>query len=99
LSKVVELWNHRPDGGSIYYAFKPPWVRRPHHDAYFILHPERRTFAAQRAADDDRERLEMEEGEAQARAVAEANQTKPSDELLELEKELRRHAEEGDVSK
>jgi hypothetical protein len=47
LSKVVELWNHEPGDGSVYYAFKPPWVKRSSTDSYYVLHPDRRSFRTQ----------------------------------------------------
>jgi hypothetical protein len=46
LSKVVELWNHEPGDGSVYYAFKPPWVKRAATDSYYVLHPDRKNFRA-----------------------------------------------------
>lgn len=48
LSKVPELWNHKPGDGSIYYALKPSWVRRSHTESYYALHPERQNFQAMR---------------------------------------------------
>ncbi len=40
LSKLVELWNHSADDGFVYYAFRPPWVRRRADESFFTLHPE-----------------------------------------------------------
>jgi hypothetical protein len=40
LSKLVELWNHSGSDGFLYYAFRPPWVRRTAQESFFVLHPE-----------------------------------------------------------
>lgn len=71
LSKVVELWNHYPNDGSVYYAFKPPWVKRRTTDSYYTLYPERRNF---RALKQMQMQMEMEkEKEEMAKAKAMAN--------------------------
>lgn len=45
--QVVELWNHRPGDGSVYYAYRPPWVRRKKLEAFYCLHPEKRRYRTQ----------------------------------------------------
>jgi hypothetical protein len=52
LSKVVELWNHRPGDGSLYFCYKPVHVKRAASEVFFTLHPEHRSFQTLRAAQD-----------------------------------------------
>jgi len=42
LAKLPELWHHVPADadGNIYYALRPPWVRRRAEESMFALHPE-----------------------------------------------------------
>jgi hypothetical protein len=44
LVKLVELWNHPSPEGLLYYAFRPPWVRRRADESFFVLHPELATM-------------------------------------------------------
>lgn len=39
LSKLVELFG-KEDGGHIYFALRPPWVRRRADESFYALHPE-----------------------------------------------------------
>ena len=64
MSKIVELWNHQPGDGSVYYAFKGPWVKRSGEESYYTLHPERRNFRTMQQYE------AQEEAKKQAQAAA-----------------------------
>jgi len=61
LTKLVELWNHHDvndsdgagDGGYIYYAFRPPFVRRRIDQTFTALHPEMARSASARSQNTD----------------------------------------------
>ena len=44
LSKLVELWNHSPNNGHLYFGFQPPFVKRNLNQPYQLLHPGRCSY-------------------------------------------------------
>jgi len=73
LTKIVELWNHDPGDGCLYFAFKPPFVKRPPLESFYTIHPEHKSYQTLRAhhasEQSARERLKAEE-EARASEAA-----------------------------
>lgn len=74
LVKLVELWNHRNDDGTfLYFAVKPPWVRRETRESFEKLHPERLTASEERrrikeaaAAREEEEKQQQQQRQIQA---------------------------------
>jgi hypothetical protein len=61
LCKLVELWHHSGSDGFLYYAFRPPWVKRKVDESYNILHPELLLRGAQKGIQSDRERKQIKD--------------------------------------
>jgi hypothetical protein len=48
--QVAQFWNIQPGDGSVYFTLRPAWMRSGPADAFYVLHPEERTYRTSRAA-------------------------------------------------
>lgn len=57
LFKISQLWNHKPTPNTVYFGYRPWWVRQRITDSFYTVHPEMRTMRAEKQHLKEQERM------------------------------------------